>query len=202
LTIQQIQEALFILQNGGLVAYPTDTVYGLGADAFNAAAVRKIYAAKDRAAHLPLPLLVADLEMLRDTAAELSDLALSLATRFMPGPLTIIVPKAPSVPDTVTAGGPNVALRIPAHPVPRALAAGLAGPLVGTSANRSGEGSATTAREVHRELGDAVDVIIEGECTGGVESTVLDLTQGKPIVVRAGAIPLEELEEALGTAVV
>ena len=201
MTTQQIQEALFTLRNGGLVAYPTDTVYGLGADAFNAAAVRKIYAVKGRARDLPLPLLVADLEMLRRTAAELPDLALALAKRFLPGPLTLIVPKAESVPDAVTAAGPNVALRIPAHPAPRALAAGLAGPLVGTSANRSGKRSATTASEVRRELGDAVDFIIDGECTGGVESTVLDLTRGRPIVVREGAIPLEELEAALGTAV-
>ena len=179
------------------MAYPTDTVYGLGADASNADAVRKIYAAKGRPADLPLPLLVADLEMLRRNAAELPDLALWLAERFLPGPLTLVVVKAASVPDAVTAGGPNVALRIPAHLTPRALAAGLGGPLVGTSANLSGKRSLTTATDVRRELGDAVDFVVDGECPGGVESTVIDLTRGRPVVVREGAIPLEEIEAAL-----
>ncbi len=194
---QQIQKALFALRNGGLVAYPTDTVYGLGADASNADAVRKIYAAKGRAADLPLPLLVADLEMLRRSSADLPDLALLLAERFLPGALTLVVAKAASVPDAVTAGGANVALRIPAHPIPRALAAGLGGPLVGTSANRSGRRSLTAAADVRPELGEAVDFVVDGECPGGVESTVLDLTRGRPVVVREGAIPLEEIEAAL-----
>ena len=194
----QIQSALTALRRGGLVAYPTDTVYGLGADAYNEAAVRRVFAVKERPLSMPLPLLVADLAMLESCAARLSPEARLLAERFMPGALTLIVAKAPAIPDVVTAGGPSVGLRIPDHEVPRALAAGLGRPLVGTSANRSGFGSVTGADEVRAQLGTTVDEVVEGLCHGGIESTVVDMTHLPPKVVRRGAIAIEAIEAVLG----
>lgn len=194
----QIQNALTALRRGGLVAYPTDTVYGLGADAYNEAAVRRVFAVKERPFSMPLPLLVADLAMLESCAARLSPAARLLAERFMPGALTLIVPKGVAIPDIVTAGGPSVGLRIPDHTVPRALTAGLGRPLVGTSANRSGFGSVTGADEVRSQLGTDVDEVVAGFCHGGIESTIVDMTQHPPKVVRRGALAIAAIEAALG----
>ncbi len=198
---QQIREALAALRRGGLVAYPTDTVYGLGCDARDPQAVRRVFEVKGRPSGMALPLLVADLEMLERASAGLPAAAYILAARFLPGPLTLVVLKAPWVPEIVTAGQPTVALRIPGHPAPRLLAAGLGAPIVGTSANRSGQPSAVTAGEVRRQLGALVDYVIDGVCSGGVESTIVDLTQRPPRILRAGAIPAERIEEALGPSI-
>ena len=176
-TPQQIQQALLALHGGDLVAYPTDTVYGLGCDACNPAAVARVFAVKQR---------------------PLSPLARRLIKRFMPGPLTIVVPRSSLIPDIVAAGGPSVGLRIPDHPIPRALAAGLGHPIAGTSANRSGMPSARTAAEVRRQLGNSVDCILGGSCGDSLESTILDLTQDPPALLRRGPIPLADLQEALG----
>ncbi|MSQ26401.1 MAG: threonylcarbamoyl-AMP synthase [Dehalococcoidia bacterium] len=209
-TAQQIQQALSVLRGGGLVAYPTDTVYGLGCDACNPAAIARVFAVKQRPLSQPLPLLVADLAMLEQAAADLSPLARRLIERFMPGPLTIVVRRSSLIPDIVAAGGPSIGLRIPDHPIPRALAAGLGHPIAGTSANRSGMPSARTAAEVRRQLGGAVDCTLDAPCgpsrnlaasassSGTPESTILDLTQDPPALLRPGPIPLADLQEALG----
>lgn len=198
---QQIREALEMLRRGGLVAYPTDTVYGLGCDPRDEAAVQRVFAAKGRPAGMPLPLLAADLIMLEQAALDLPPEACILAERFLPGALTLVVRKAAWVSDVVTACQPTVALRVPAHPVPRQLAEGLGAPIVGTSANRSGQPSLTTAEAVRRELGGLVDYVIEGACAGGVESTIVDVSQGTPRILREGAIAAREIELALGLAV-
>ena len=197
---QQIETALLVLRRGGLVAYPTDTVYGLGADAANPEAVRRVFAAKRRSPDLPLPLLAADLDMLRRAAPGVDEDTLARLSVFIPGALTIVARAASWVPSEVTAGGPSVAVRVPGHDLCRALCAALGGPIIGTSANLSGGPTPLTAAEAVRQLGDSVDYVIEGECSGGVESTVLDVTADPPRVLRHGAIAEEALREALSAA--
>ena len=192
-----LRKAVEVLLNGGIVAYPTDTVYGLGANGLDPAAVRRVFEVKRRPLTMPVPLLVADLAMLRSVVEGLPEVALALAERFLPGPLTLVLPRAPAVPEIVTAGAPSVAVRIPDHPVPVRLAAGIGAPLVGTSANRSGQPSPTTADEVRAQLGAEIDWVVDGDCPGGVESTVIDLTEATPRILRPGAVPAEALEEVL-----
>ena len=191
------RRAVDVLRSGGTVAYPTDTVYGLGANGLDPAAVGKVFAVKRRQADAPVPLLVADLAMLRSLAADLPEVGLALAQRYMPGPLTLVVKRAAHVPDEVTGGGPTVGLRIPDHPIPVALAVALGGPIVGTSANLSGMPSAITAAEVRAQLGGDVDCVLEGECWGKKESTVIDVTGATPSILRKGALPEQELAEFL-----
>ena len=180
-----------------MVAFPTDTVYGLGADAFNAAAVERIYQIKKRPRHLPLPLLVGDMEQLALVAETVSELALFLAQRFWPGGLTLVLPKASGLPAYL--GGAGVAVRLPAHPLCQALIRGVGSPVTGTSANTSGKPSALTADEVREQLGNGVDLVIDGgRCPGGVESTVVDLTGEKPVLLRRGIIPEKEIDRAVG----
>ena len=195
----QLRKAVEVLLSGRIVAYPTDTVYGLGANGLDPEAVRRVFAVKRRPLTMPLPLLVADLAMLRSVVESLPEVALALVERFLPGPLTLVLPRAPVVPDIVTAGAPSVAVRIPDHPVPVWLARGMAAPLVGTSANRSGQSSPTTADEVQAQLGDEVDYVVDGDCPGGVESTIIDLTDAAPRIVRPGAVSAEALEELLAS---
>ena len=196
--VEQVKKALEALRRGGLIAYPTDTIYGLGADCRDLSAVRRIFATKRRPLSMPLPLIVADAAMLHEASASLPSDIISRLAPFMPGPLTIVVRKASWVPDLITADGPTVALRIPNHPVPRALALGLGAPIIGTSANRSGSPGVTAASDVVAALGDDLDVVIDGECLGGIASTVLDLTHGAPRIVRVGAISKESLEAVIG----
>ena len=195
----QLRKAVEVLLNGGIVAYPTDTVYGLGANGLDPAAVRRVFEVKRRPLTMPVPLLVADLAMLRSVVEGLPEVALSLVERFLPGPLTLVLPRAPVVPEIVTAGAPSVAVRIPDHPVPVRLAAGIGAPLVGTSANRSGQPSPTTADEVRAQLGAEIDWVVDGDCPGGVESTVVDLTDATLRILRPGAVPAEALEEVLAS---
>jgi L-threonylcarbamoyladenylate synthase len=195
---QQIRKALETLRSGGLIAYPTDTVYGLGADATNEDAVRKVFRVKSRPLTMALPILLADMDMLHAATQELPDSVSPLAERFWPGALTLIVRKSLLIPDIVTAGAPTVAVRIPNHPTPRALAKGLGKPLVGTSANRSGQPSETTAHAVQAQLRGDVDIVVSGQCKGGVESTILDLTQRPPRIVRAGPVTKEAIEGVIG----
>ncbi|MBI4233661.1 MAG: threonylcarbamoyl-AMP synthase [Chloroflexi bacterium] len=198
----QIQEGVAILRRGGLVAFPTDTLYGLGADGLNEAAVERVFEAKGRPYGMPLPLLLADPADLGRVASPVPDLALTLARRFWPGPLTLVLPKAPAVPTVVAGRGWTVGVRLPNHPVPRELARRLGNPITGTSANLSGQPPAATAAEVRRQLGDVIDLIVEGgPAGGGQESTVVDLTGPRPRIVREGAISREALAEACGPAV-
>ena len=194
----QIERGISILKQGGLVAFPTDTVYGLGAGANNQQAVVKVYQVKERPKDMALPLLLAHTSQINEVAYPVPPIAWLLADKFLPGALTIVLYKSNSVLDIVTGGGSTVAVRIPAHPVPVALAEDL-GPIVGTSANLSGKPSALTADEVCSQFGDRIDLVIDGgRCPGGRESTIVDVTGEVPVVLREGAIPREELEQVCG----
>jgi L-threonylcarbamoyladenylate synthase len=195
--IQQISEGISLLKQGGIVAFPTDTVYGLGAAAGSPQAVARVYEVKKRPADMPLPLLLAHVSQIEEVARTVAPLAKLLAEKFLPGALTLVLAKSSSVPDIVTAGRATVAVRIPAHPVPVALIEGLGAPVLGTSANLSGRPSALTAGEVSSQLGGKVDLVIDGgRCPGGRESTVVDVTGEVPVVLREGALSVRELERA------
>src|ERR1700728_3830515 len=194
-----IAKAAALLRAGGLVAFPTETVYGLGANALHAAAVRRIFDAKGRPSSSPLIVHVSSIEMPRGLASEWSENAERLAKRFWPGPLTIIVPKNSRVPDLVTAGLPSVGLRIPAHPMARALIEAAKTPIAAPSANRFTELSPTTAEHVREGLADMIDLILDGgPCTGGIESTVISLAGPTPRILRPGMITQTEIEQLIG----
>ena len=193
---QQIEQGISILKRGGLVAFPTDTVYGLGAGIGIRHAVERVYQVKERPRNMAFPLLLADTSQIAEVAEPVPSIAWVLADKFLPGALTMVLHKSESVPDIITGESTTVAVRIPAHPVPVALAKGLGTPIVGTSANLSGKPSALTANEVYAQLGDKVDLIIDGgRCTSSKESTIVDLTGEIPVVLREGAISREELEQ-------
>ena len=195
---KQIKKAISILKKGGVVAYPTDTVYGLGACMTDTAAVDRIFQVKGRPKGMALPVLLADKVQMESIVTSVPMSALRLADEFFPGALTIILPKSDIVPDIITGGGRTVAFRIPDHPVPLALIKGLGKPIVGTSANLSGQPSALTAAEVQAQIGDKIDMVIDGgRCPGGIESTVIDLSGKKPVVRRQGAISIEKLRKIL-----
>ncbi len=164
------------------------------------AAVERIFRLKRRPRSQPLPLLLADRDQIDMVALAVPPMAVRLMDRFWPGALTLVLLRASHIPESVTAGGQGVAVRIPDHPVPRVLAQGLGVPIVGTSANITGRPSPLTAGDVRDQLGDGVDFVIDGGCCpGGVESTVVDLT-GEPSLLREGAIPRQRIEEVLGCA--
>ena len=192
---QQIEKGISILKQGGLVAYPTDTVYGLGAWSNLSRAIERIYEIKERPRNMPLPLLLADISQISEFAQQVPPSAWLLINKYLPGALTLVLTKSSTVPDTVTGSGSTVALRVPAHPVPVAIIKGLGAPIVGTSANLSGRPSPLTAEEVYAQLGDSVDLIIDGgKCPGGKESTVVDVTGEKVVVLREGAISRQEIK--------
>jgi L-threonylcarbamoyladenylate synthase len=194
-----IASAADILRRGGLVAFPTETVYGLGANALDPAAVEGIYVAKGRPAYNPLIVHVASESDARALVIEWPEEASRVARAFWPGPVTIVLRKRDVVPDAVTAGLDSVALRVPAHPVSLALLRAAAIPLAAPSANRSTELSPTTARHVERSLGDRVDLILDGGPTDvGIESTVVDLRGSRPAILRPGVIGARELEPLVG----
>jgi len=193
---REINEAVEILRKGGVVAFPTDTVYGLGADALNCAAVARIYDIKGRPRDRQLPLLIADVERLTALANPIPGIAWFLARRFWPGGLTLVLRKADSLPAHL-APGPAIAVRVPNHPVCLALIKGLSNPIIGTSANPSGQPSVLTADEVAQQLGGRIDLIIKGgKCPGGRESTVVDVSGQSPLVLREGLIPSYEIDKA------
>jgi L-threonylcarbamoyladenylate synthase len=196
-----IDQAVALLRQGGVVAYPTDTLYGLGADAFNEAAVERVFEIKGRPLGMPLPLLLASQDDLSRVASRVPPLAWRLAERFWPGALTIVLPKAAQVPALVAARGWTVGLRVPDHPVPRELARRLANPITGTSANISGVEAPATAEVVRRTIGHLVDMVLEGgPPPSGRQSTVVDLAGQRPRLLREGAVSREAIEEACGTA--
>ncbi|MGV3710419.1 MAG: L-threonylcarbamoyladenylate synthase [Gemmatimonas sp.] len=195
----RIAQAAAVLRDGGLVAFPTETVYGLGANALDARAVARIFEAKSRPAWNPVIAHVNSVDEARAITSSWPPLATMLAHAFWPGPLTIVLPKHPSVPDSLTAGLPAVAVRIPSHPVARALIAALGAPIAAPSANRFTELSPTTAAHVQESLGDRVDMILDGGPSDvGIESTVVDLTGPVPLLLRPGIIGREALEQATG----
>jgi len=193
---QQVEQAITILKRGSIVACPTDTVYGVGAAINIERAVERVYQIKGRPLSRALPILPADKSQIAEVAKSVPPLAWRLADKFLPGALTIVLYKAESVPDIVTGGGKTVAVRMANHPMPVAIIRGLGVPIVGTSANLSGHPSALTAEEVRAQIGDRVDMIIDGgRCPGGIESTIVDLSGEEPRIIRQGAIPPEEIEQ-------
>ncbi|MDR7482838.1 MAG: L-threonylcarbamoyladenylate synthase [Armatimonadota bacterium] len=194
-----IAEAAEVITGGGLVAFPTETVYGLGADALNTEAVERIFAAKGRPADNPLIVHVASPGEVEGLAVAVPDVARLLMARCWPGPLTLVLPAAPQVPLATRGGLATVAVRMPAHPVALALIRTAGCPVAAPSANRSGRPSPTTAQHVLADLADVVDLVLDGGPTPvGVESTVLDLTTSPPSVLRPGGVAVETLRELIG----
>ena len=196
---QHVDEAAKILRTGGLVAFPTETVYGLGADARNRKAVEKIFAAKGRPADHPVIVHLPSSDALAAWATEVPEAAYRLAEAFWPGPLTLILKRSEDVPDAVTGGQDTVGLRVPGHPLALALLRAFGGGVAAPSANRFGRVSPTRAEHVRAELGGAVELILDGgPCEVGLESTILDLSAGAPRLLRPGGVTVARLEAVLG----
>lgn len=196
-----IARAVAILRDGGLVAFPTETVYGLGADASDPAAVARIFAAKGRPADHPLIVHLASADDIDAWAVDVPPLARVLAAACWPGPLTMVLRRAARVPDAVTGGLPTVGLRVPDHPVALALLRAFGGGIAAPSANRFGQVSPTTADHVRSGLGDAVDLVLDGGASAvGVESTIVDLSGDVPAILRPGGVSRETLERLAGRA--
>ena len=194
-----IRRAADIIRAGGLVAFPTETVYGLGANALSAPAVLRIFEAKDRPRGNPLIVHLAEAAQLATVAAEVTSRAADIAARFWPGPLTLVLPRAAAVPLVTTGGLDTVAVRVPDHAVARALIEAAGVPIAAPSANRSGRPSPTRAAHVRDDLDGRIEMILDGGPTPvGIESTVLDMTGESPLLLRPGGIPLEALRQALG----
>lgn len=191
-----IKEAAEIIRGGGLVAFPTETVYGLGANALDPAAIQKIFEIKGRPETSPLIVHVASVEMARTIVADWPPLAEELARQWWPGPLTLVLPKKSIVPDNVTSGLPTVGVRMPNHPIALKLIEEAGVPLAAPSANRFTGLSPTTADHVRAAFGDAVPVLEGGPCQVGIESTVVAIEDGKPKLLRPGMISLGEIERA------
>jgi L-threonylcarbamoyladenylate synthase len=192
LPASEIQSAFQVLQNGGLVAFPTDTVYGLGALAFNNAAIESIYTAKNRPIEKAIPILIGEITDIQKITDDFTDMARILASRFWPGPLTCVIPKKQTLPPAVSATS-TVAVRMPDHGDARALLR-VAGPMAVTSANISGGPSPSTAEEVYEQLNGRIPLILDGGKTpGGVPSTIVDCTDKEPIILREGDISLQQL---------
>jgi len=197
--VESIGRAVEVLSRRGLVAIPTETVYGLAADALDEEAVAGIFRAKGRPATNPIIVHVADIAMARSLAADWPAAAEAIATRFWPGPVTVVVPRGPRIPDIVTAGGPTVALRCPDHPLARRLITAAGTPLAAPSANRSEGVSPTTALHVLESLGNRIDLILDGgPCTKGIESTVIDCTSSPSRILRPGPLSRAAVEAAVG----
>ncbi len=194
---EDINNAGKILKNGGLIAFPTETVYGLGASAYDADAAEKIYTAKGRPSDNPLIVHICEKEQIDEIAEDVTEEAKMVIDTFMPGPITIILKKKNIIPKTVTAGLDTVAIRFPSHNVARALIKAAGVPIAAPSANLSGKPSPTKARHVINDMIGRIDGIIDGgDCNVGVESTIVDFTGDKPVILRPGGITYEDLKNA------
>lgn len=192
-----IAAALDVLRVGGLVVFPTDTVYGVGCDPWNPAAIARLYEAKARPLSLAIPVLVASPTDVATVAANLPSEFAPAAARFWPGALTLIVPRNATVPDVLCAGKDSIAVRMPDHPVALELLRRAGGALAVTSANRSGEATTATAEDAREDLAGRVELILDGgRCPGGTASTIIDLTTAPPRLLRAGALALVALRAA------
>lgn len=187
--LEQVKQCAAVVRSGGIVAYPTDTVYGLGADIYNDKAVAKVFAAKRRPLNLPLPVLIDDLSQLKDLTADVPSSAGRLITAFWPGALTLVFNKATNFTSAILAGEGKIAIRMPDHTITLRLIKEAGCPIVGTSANLHGSPAVLTAEEVREQLGATVDFVLDGgPCPGGTESTIVDVTGDKPVILRTGAI--------------
>lgn len=199
---EAVASAVRVLRAGGLVAFPTETVYGLGADAENEAAVRALFRVKGRPASHPVIVHLAHRSMLPSWSRDLPDAAARLAEAFWPGPLTLVVRRSARAIDAVTGGADTVGLRVPAHPLALALLEEFGGGVAAPSANRFGAVSPTCAEHVRRDLGSDVHFVLDGgECSVGVESTIVDLSRGEPLILRPGGVTPEELAAVVGSPV-
>ncbi len=196
--VDELQRAVATLRAGGLVAFATETVYGLGADARNEAAVRRLFALKGRPSTHPVIVHLHDAEQMREWVSQAPPVAQRLAGAFWPGPLTLVLPRAPGVSDVITGGQDTVALRVPVHPLARELLAAFGGGIVAPSANRYGHISPTSAAHVRAEFGDAVQVLDGGDCEVGLESTIVSCLQGRVQLLRPGGISLSQLRAVVG----
>jgi L-threonylcarbamoyladenylate synthase len=186
--------ASILLRESGVIAYPTDTLYGLGAIVFNRSAVSTVFVIKGRARNLPLPVLVGSESQLREVAAGVSDEAMALAKKFWPGALTLVMKRHPDLPLNVTGGGETVAVRLPDHPCPQSLISACGSPITGTSANKHGGIDPSSATEVQRQIGSRLSLVLDGgQSPIGLPSTVVDVTTSLPRIVRQGAISIDEL---------
>ncbi len=184
-----ISQAVAVLKDGGVIAYPTETFYGLGVDATNVKAVERLFAVKGRDFRNPIPVVIGNIAQLDQIVADVPPQAQELIARHWPGPLTLVFGAAPSLSASLTAGTGKIGVRVSSHPIARMLAGQLGGPLTSTSANRSGQNECVTAQEVMEKIGDNLDLIIDGGATlGGKGSTILDITQTPPVVLRTGVI--------------
>ncbi len=197
--IIELEKAVRSLNIGGVVVFPTDTLYGLGADVFSLPALQRIFSIKGRPANLALPVLVAGLDQGEAVALPMNSPARQLAPRFWPGPLTLVLRRSPDLPGLVTGGADTVAVRMPGHPVPLELARRLGGPITGTSANLSGQPDLLDLGALENQLGNLVDHIIQtGPVPAGTASTIVDVTGDAPQLLREGAISVEDVLEAAG----
>jgi L-threonylcarbamoyladenylate synthase len=196
--LQIVRTAVDVLRGGGLVAYPTDTLYGLAAHGLMPEAIEKVFAVKGRSSEKALPLLLAQDEQLDEMAIDISPVARRLAREFWPGALTLVVRRSSRVPDAVVGGGLTVALRVPHHAVPLGIVAALGAPITGTSANRSGGPLPRLASQVMDAIGTEVDLILDGgPCPGGIGSTVLDVTVNPPRILRLGEVTEAEITQVI-----
>ena len=198
----QVRTAVRVLECGGVVSLPTETLYGLAASAQSEQAVERLFRIKGRPRNKPLPLLLADPADISNYALGVPEVATRLVERFFPGPLTLVLRSADNVAKAVTAGMSTVAVRVPDHWVPREVVRALGAPITGTSANRSGMPALTSAEAVRMQLGGDIDYVVDaGHSPGGVASTIVDVTGAMPVVLRVGAVSIQEIEDACGTAV-
>ena len=196
---EQVKKGIEILRTGGVIAFPTDTVYGIGASIYNRAAVERIYQLKGRPKDIALPVLVANTSQMAEVAQGLPPLACRVIERFLPGGLTLILKKKETVSAAVSAGKDTIAVRIPDNEIALKLIEGLGAPIIGTSANRRGGANPLAAQQVKEAFGDNLDLIIDGgRVSGGVESSIVDFSGDSPKLLREGAISRSELELACG----
>ena len=194
-----IEQAIAILNRGGLVAFPTDTLYGLGAHPFIESAVRRLYDAKGRPDSKPVPLLLSSPDDLSLVSDQSGGLAHALASAFWPGALTLVVRCRPDIPSLANGWGATVAVRVPDHSVPRELCSRLGAPITGTSANLGGGPNPISAQDVESQLGDQVDLVIDrGPCPGALPSTIVDVSGENPRILREGVIPRADIEQVCG----
>lgn len=199
----EIDKAVAILRTGGLVAFPTETVYGLGADARNPEAVTRLYAAKGRPTRHPVIVHIADTGQLPQWASDIPPVAQKLALAFWPGPLTLVLRRASGVSDDITGGQDSVGIRVPSHPLAHRLLAEFGGGIAAPSANRFGHVSPTTAQHVKQEFGESVALVLDGgQCDFGIESTIVDVTGVTPILLRPGHISALQIRQVAGVAAV